>query len=271
MSRSNASVLRATSVSSSRRTNVPPVWRANRKLNSAVRAVPMWSGPVGLGAIRTRMCGHGPIVGGSSTGAQPPSGAGTLWNRPGSASPGRTRISAAGRRPSVARPRGPSRVRESSDSLRARIVIARARRQRPRLEVGQQPRVLLGLLGDPQDRRLRPRLHLGRAACRPAAGARSRGRSGCRAGTSPGAPGARRAWTRPAARGRPGGASPRRRSPPRSAPRRTSAATRAARGGGRSRPRRPGRLRSARGPGPSRARAARPPPAAGTSRWRPGW
>ena len=30
MSFSNAAVLRATSVSSRRRTNVPPVWRANR-------------------------------------------------------------------------------------------------------------------------------------------------------------------------------------------------------------------------------------------------
>ena len=55
MSFSNASVLRATSVSSRRRTNVPPVCRANRKLNSAVRAVPRCSGPVGLGAMRTRM------------------------------------------------------------------------------------------------------------------------------------------------------------------------------------------------------------------------
>ena len=50
-------------------------------------------------------------------------GAGTRWKRPGSASPGRTRTSAAGRRPSVARPRGPSSVSESSDSLRARIVM----------------------------------------------------------------------------------------------------------------------------------------------------
>ena len=49
---------------------------------------------------------------------------GTWWNRAGSASPGRTRTSAAGRRPRVARPRGPSSVSESSDSLRARIVIA---------------------------------------------------------------------------------------------------------------------------------------------------
>ena len=50
-------------------------------------------------------------------------GPGTRWNSAGSASPGRTRTSAAGRRPSVARPIGPSRVSESSDSLRARTVI----------------------------------------------------------------------------------------------------------------------------------------------------
>jgi hypothetical protein len=44
--------------------NVPPTWRANRKLNRAVRAVPMWSGPVGLGAIRTRTSleGAGPVI-----------------------------------------------------------------------------------------------------------------------------------------------------------------------------------------------------------------
>ena len=46
-----------------------------------------------------------------------------VWNSFGSASPGRTRTSAAGRRPSVARPSGPSSVSESSDSERARIVI----------------------------------------------------------------------------------------------------------------------------------------------------
>ena len=55
MSFSNSMVLRATSVSSRRRMNVPPTRRAWRKLNSAVRAVPMCKGPVGLGAIRTRM------------------------------------------------------------------------------------------------------------------------------------------------------------------------------------------------------------------------
>ena len=61
MSRSNAAVERATSVSSSRNRKVPPTCRAYRKLNSAVRAVPMWSGPVGLGAIRTRIVGSGMV------------------------------------------------------------------------------------------------------------------------------------------------------------------------------------------------------------------
>ncbi len=55
MSRSCSTVERATSVSSRRRMNVPPWRRANRMLNRAVRAVPMCSGPVGLGAIRQRM------------------------------------------------------------------------------------------------------------------------------------------------------------------------------------------------------------------------
>ena len=47
---------------------------------------------------------------------------GTWWNSAGSASPGNTRTREAGRSPSVARPKGPSRVSESSDSERARIV-----------------------------------------------------------------------------------------------------------------------------------------------------
>src|SRR5215210_189796 len=37
-----------------RNTNVPPWWRANAQLNSAVRARPTCGDPVGLGAIRTR-------------------------------------------------------------------------------------------------------------------------------------------------------------------------------------------------------------------------
>ena len=48
---------------------------------------------------------------------------GTRWNRAGSASPGRIRMSAAGRSPRVARPRGPSRVSESSEPDRARMVM----------------------------------------------------------------------------------------------------------------------------------------------------
>ncbi len=47
-------MLRAASVSSMRNTNVPPWWRANAQLNSAVRARPTCGLPVGDGAIRTR-------------------------------------------------------------------------------------------------------------------------------------------------------------------------------------------------------------------------
>ena len=75
---------------------------------------------------RTWTDDHRAPVGGlperGAPGRQPASGAGTVWNRPGSASPGSTRISAAGRSPSVARPRGPSSVSESSDSDLDRIV-----------------------------------------------------------------------------------------------------------------------------------------------------
>ena len=53
MARSKRSSERAASVSSMRTTKRPPAWRAKRKLYSAVRAVPMWSDPVGLGAKRT--------------------------------------------------------------------------------------------------------------------------------------------------------------------------------------------------------------------------
>ena len=144
---------------------MPPVCRAWRKLNRAVRAVPMWSGPVGLGAIRTRSV----VIRRFQAG---PAGApGTRWKSAGSASPGRTWTSDAGRRPSVARPRGPSSVSESSDSERARTVTwapgVRARASR----YESRPGVLLGLLGDPVDRRPLAGLDLAqRRALRPAAG-----------------------------------------------------------------------------------------------------
>src|SRR4051794_25937926 len=48
-------VERSRSVSSMRSTNVPPSWRAASQLNSAVRALPMCSAPVGEGAKRTRI------------------------------------------------------------------------------------------------------------------------------------------------------------------------------------------------------------------------
>ena len=46
--------LRASSVSSMRRTKVPPCWRAKSQLNSAARALPTWKYPVGDGAKRAR-------------------------------------------------------------------------------------------------------------------------------------------------------------------------------------------------------------------------
>jgi hypothetical protein len=49
-----ASVLRSTSVSSSRRIMVPPLWRAYSQLKIKVRALPTWRNPVGEGAKRTR-------------------------------------------------------------------------------------------------------------------------------------------------------------------------------------------------------------------------
>ena len=115
-------------------------------------------------------------------------GSGTRWKRPGSASPGRTRTSAAGRRPSVARPRGPSSVSESSDSLRARIVMWAPGCQRPRLEVGEQTGILLGLLGDPIDRwpGCPPPSRSGRS--RRVGGGRSRHRSGLPCGQVSGCP-----------------------------------------------------------------------------------
>ena len=64
---------------------------------------------------------------------------------PGGRAPGRPRRAGPGSAPpvagpSVARPRGPSSVSESSDSERARTLIARTRRQRPGLEVRQERR-----------------------------------------------------------------------------------------------------------------------------------
>ncbi len=47
-------MLRSLSVSSIRKTKVPPWWRANAQLKSAVRARPTCGLPVGLGAMRTR-------------------------------------------------------------------------------------------------------------------------------------------------------------------------------------------------------------------------
>ena len=176
---------------------MPPVWRAWRKLNRAVRAVPTWSGPVGLGAMRTRSVvigryrwrrgSPGPRRGAwrrrGGGGRASISRVGTRWNSAGSASPGRTWTSAAGRSPSVARPRGPSSVSESSDSELARIVTwapgvsARASRYDSR------PGVLLGLLGDPVDRRLLAGLDLAeRRPGRPPAGGLGVDRVAVRAG-----------------------------------------------------------------------------------------
>ena len=55
MPSADATVERASSVSSRRSTNVPPWPRASSQLNSAVRALPTWRCPVGLGAKRTRI------------------------------------------------------------------------------------------------------------------------------------------------------------------------------------------------------------------------
>src|SRR5262245_58937149 len=51
---SDSRVERSKSVSSMRRMNVPPWPRASSQLKSAVRALPTWSAPVGLGANLTR-------------------------------------------------------------------------------------------------------------------------------------------------------------------------------------------------------------------------
>src|SRR5512134_641219 len=52
IARTNSGVDRSRSVSSIRRMNLPPLRRACSQLKSAVRAPPMWSSPVGLGANR---------------------------------------------------------------------------------------------------------------------------------------------------------------------------------------------------------------------------
>src|SRR5262245_59943465 len=54
---SDASVFRPASVSSMRRTIVPPFRRANSQLKMKVRALPMCKKPVGEGAKRTRTIG----------------------------------------------------------------------------------------------------------------------------------------------------------------------------------------------------------------------
>src|SRR5688500_3924504 len=70
MACSDSRVDRSVSVSSIRRTNVPPDPRASSQLNNAVRALPTCSCPVGLGAKRTRIVrGSGVIFGGHSKSA----------------------------------------------------------------------------------------------------------------------------------------------------------------------------------------------------------
>src|SRR5262245_20293095 len=57
MDSSDAAVFRPASVSSIRRTIVPPYRRANNQLKMKVRALPMCKKPVGEGAKRTRTIG----------------------------------------------------------------------------------------------------------------------------------------------------------------------------------------------------------------------
>src|SRR5262249_32252903 len=54
IARTTSSELRCSSVSSIRRTNVPPLRRAWSQLKIAVRAPPTWRNPVGEGAKRTQ-------------------------------------------------------------------------------------------------------------------------------------------------------------------------------------------------------------------------
>src|SRR3989338_2778777 len=53
ISSSNSLVLRSRSVSSLRNTIEPPCFFANKKFKTAMRAVPTWQYPVGLGGKRT--------------------------------------------------------------------------------------------------------------------------------------------------------------------------------------------------------------------------
>src|ERR1051326_312732 len=59
----HSGLFRAASVSSIRRTKVPPCCRAVAQLYRADRAPPTWNMPVGLGAKRTRMWTSGDVMG----------------------------------------------------------------------------------------------------------------------------------------------------------------------------------------------------------------
>ena len=83
MACSKRSSERAVSVSSMRTTKAPPAWRANRKLYSAVRAEPMCSVPVGLGAKRTLTVWSRLMVTALSVAAGPPSAESTTPATPG--------------------------------------------------------------------------------------------------------------------------------------------------------------------------------------------
>ena len=264
MSFSNSIVLRAWSVSSRRRMNVPPTCRAWRKLKSAVRAVPMWSGPVGLGAIRTRTVAGGHPATRSACGRH-------LVEQ---ARIGLARQDADERRGPQAegRPAARSVERERVERLRAgEDRDMGARRQRPGLEVGEQAGVLLGLLGDPVDGRPLAGLDLAQAdAGRPslrglgidrvAMGARlGMAEHLVESGLDARRDGALEAHRLVVGLG------------PAEADRPSSAAIRAARAGGRSRRRRPARPSSGEAHARRPGRRGRPRRGGGTSRWRPGW
>ncbi len=120
----------------------------------------MWSGPVGLGAIRTRGARHRRAA----------------WCRD-AVEQRRVRLAGqdpdeGGRSETERRPAARAVERQRVERFAAgQDRDLRARRQRARLEVRQQAGVLLGLLGDPVDRRGRTGLHLAQAdAGRPATG-----------------------------------------------------------------------------------------------------